>query len=652
MTIKHKLSLGLVGGCLLLLVVLLGGGSAGADAQGALQPSYWRTDGEPFVVAAENTREYAPASAYNSQTNQYLVVWEEEDGTLTERFTNVRGKLINADGSVAQDSFLIGQGNIISGENHQTPAVAYNSVTNEYLVAWVFSRRATPRRTEVRLALIPANGSTVNPPSILPIAEGTQVGAPRIAFSRVNAQDDPPHTYLVVWDEGAHARGIYAQFLGRNGQPAGPKIEVGFTPPFGSNFSCADQVTPDVAWSDDTNNSFLVVWSKWTSGDSSVLAGCGNSDLDYKIWGRRISGSAVLREPQPFLIGELRSEKQNWPAVAYNNGRQEWEVVWQDFRTATSLLYSRRLPVNEGGPVGTSDTQIPNSQTKSARPALVYAPASNGFFMTWYSDSSPAQYRGLGWDGLVASNQPVILSEAAAGSDVSFGGSRVGDSPAALYNSSTGQVIAIWSANQAGAPNYNILGRAVTYVPPTPTVTPTSANTSTPTPTATPSGPPFVQIFGVVERCNGQRVPYADVAIQGTSIRTVTDEQGRYSIGPRYDFSTGVYTIAASSQADNLGPTRRVQELSVRYTPYEVNFTGNFCLDVAPTATATVTATVTPMPTGTATSTATNTPTATATRTATATATPSPTATPITYKQYLPAIFRNSELTPMRTPTP
>lgn len=233
-----------------------------------------------------------------------------------------------------------------------------------------------------------------------------------------------------------------------------------------------------------------------------------------------------------------------------------------------------------------------------------------------------------------------------------------GDGPAIAYNSATGDIMTIWSVAQGGNTGNNILGRIVTYVPPTPTTTATPAQTTTPTATATPSGPPFVQIVGVVERCNGQRVPYADVVIQGTSIRTVTDEQGRYTIGPRYDFSAGLYTIAASSPVDNLGPTWRVQELSVRYTPYEVNFTGNFCLDVAPTATATltptatVTATATPLPTGTPTSTATHTPTATATHTPTATATPSPTATPITYKQYLPAIFRNSNLTPMGTSAP
>ena len=650
MTIQHKLGLSLMGGCLLLLTALLGGGSAGAQAQGPLQPSYWRPAGEPFVVAAENTREYAPVTAFNSQTNQYLVVWEEEDGTLTERFSNVRGKIINGDGSVARESFLIGEGNTFNGENHQNPAVAYNSVTNEYLVSWVFSRRATPRRTEIRLALIPANGGSVNLTGLVPIAEGTQVGTPRVAFSHINAQNDPPHSYLVVWDEGAHARGIYAQFVGHNGQPAGPKLEVGFTPPFGSNFSCADQVTPDVAWSDDVTNTFLVVWSKWTSGDSSVLAGCGTTDLDYKIWGRRISGSAVLREPEPFIIGDRRPEKQNWPAVAYHLGRQEWEVVWQDFRTGTSLLYSRRLPATEGGPIGAADTQIPNSQTKTARPALVYAPASNGFFMTWYSDSSPLQYRGLGWDGLVASNQPVILSEAPTGSDVAFGGARVGDSPAALYNSVTGQVIALWSANQAGAPNYNILGRAVTYVPPTPTTTATPASTSTPSPTGTPSGPPFVQVEGNVRDCEtGAPIANAEVVVQGGGLRGFTDLNGFYRTG-QLQIPSQEYTIQATA-AGRAVVTQRVT-LANRYTPYEVNFSGNACLGPAPTSTPTATVTQTPLPTSTPTSTATQTPLPTATGTATATATPSPTATPVSYKQYLPAILRNSNLTPMGTPGP
>ena len=92
-------------------------------------------------VAGRPWGRYA-AVAYNSASNEYLVVWAGDDdtGTLVEDEREIFGQRLNAatGAQVGGNDFRI----CTMGPNGDTnydardPAVAYNSVNNEYLVVW------------------------------------------------------------------------------------------------------------------------------------------------------------------------------------------------------------------------------------------------------------------------------------------------------------------------------------------------------------------------------------------------------------------------------------------------------------------------------------------------------------------------------------
>src|SRR5262249_45543466 len=79
-----------------------------------------------------------PAVAYNSVNNEYLVVWHGDDDTDGER--EIYGQRLGAatGAEVGAHNFRISHMGPDGDTNFAAlaPAVAYNSVNNEYLVAW------------------------------------------------------------------------------------------------------------------------------------------------------------------------------------------------------------------------------------------------------------------------------------------------------------------------------------------------------------------------------------------------------------------------------------------------------------------------------------------------------------------------------------
>src|SRR5262245_53248070 len=97
--------------------------------------SHMGPDGDPNFSAA------APAVAYDSRDNEYLVVWSGDDdtGTLVNDEFEIFGQRVNAAtgaaiGGKIRISDMGPDGK--AGFAAFNPAVAYDSVNNEYLVVW------------------------------------------------------------------------------------------------------------------------------------------------------------------------------------------------------------------------------------------------------------------------------------------------------------------------------------------------------------------------------------------------------------------------------------------------------------------------------------------------------------------------------------
>jgi hypothetical protein len=90
---------------------------------GALGPRF------PIANLCPEERRY-PDVTYNSQHNEYLVVWEHYDGS----YFRVHGRIVSATGTLPGSEFPISSG--VSLKNCYTPTVAYASTSDKYLVVW------------------------------------------------------------------------------------------------------------------------------------------------------------------------------------------------------------------------------------------------------------------------------------------------------------------------------------------------------------------------------------------------------------------------------------------------------------------------------------------------------------------------------------
>lgn len=159
--------------------------------------------------AAAIDKEDHAAVAWNSKSNQFLVVWEDgrDPNPLN---TDTYGRLVSAGEAMPGDDFRI------SGPSATTADffadVAWSATANRYLVVWTDYRNSATRDTDVYGRRVSATG--------VMLEDDFRVGGPR-----ATAYDGAPQLastgttqYLVVWCDGRNdpSRGydIYARLVG------------------------------------------------------------------------------------------------------------------------------------------------------------------------------------------------------------------------------------------------------------------------------------------------------------------------------------------------------------------------------------------------------------------------------------------------------
>jgi hypothetical protein len=352
----------------------------------------------------------SPAVAYDSRDNEYLVVWEGDDTTVNE--FEIYGQRLSAPtgaliGGKLRISDMGTDGD--TGFRADDPAVAYNPTNNEYLVVW--SGRDNP----LAAGEFEIFGQRLN------AATGGDVGMNDFRISDMGTDGDP--------NFGA-------------GQPA-----VAYNP---------------------TSNEYLVVWS----GDDDT-APLVNNELE--IFGQRLNadpatfeevGKNDFRISDMGLDGDTRFGAKN-PAVAYNPTANEYLVVWDgndnSLAAGESEIYGQRLDASPAafGEVGTNDFRISdmgpdgNVNFGAFVPAVAYNGANNQYLVAWSGDDDT---------GTLADNENEIFgqrlnADPAAFGEVGTNDFRISDMgpdgnpsfdafrPSVAYNGANNQYLVAWSGD-------------------------------------------------------------------------------------------------------------------------------------------------------------------------------------------------------------
>lgn len=316
--------------------------------------------GSTFVIRNDpGVAEVEPAVAYNPARWEFLVVWFND----RPDYPDIQAQRLKWDGTPIGGPFYIATGAV----QRRHPAVAYNSIRDEYLVVWEH-KEGSGTLTSIRGRVVSALGEVLGASDII-ISHGPEL---KSCFSPAVVYGATHDRYLVVWERsvsGSVSADIEGQLI------YGSALE-------GDNILIAtgswnyDHGNPAVAYNPRTNE-FLVAWEREDKHD----------DI-YDICARRMSSAGALQGPELVLIYVTVSNTQ--PAVAAlpevsPNGR--YLVVWELHNdTGNRDIYGREV-AGDGTPL--SQFYISWAASDETRPAVAAYDYSERSLVTWKRAADP-----------------------------------------------------------------------------------------------------------------------------------------------------------------------------------------------------------------------------------------------------------------------
>jgi len=347
-----------------------------------------------------------PAVAYNSTNNEYLVVWYGDDNTalLVNGEYEIFGQRLDANGlAVGANDFCLSDMGPDGDTDYDAlyPAVAYNSLIDEYLVVWYGdddTGSLVDGESEIYGQRVNANGAEVYPNDFRVSDMGADGDTTCNAYDPAVAYNSTDNEYLVVWegddDTGALVDGeseIYGQRVNLTGTEVGTNdFRISDMGPDGD--ADYDAENPTAAYNSRANE-YLVVWH--ADDDTGTLA-----DNEREIFGQRVNANGTEAGDNDFCISDMGPDGDTdydaiYPAVAYNSAGGEYLVVWEgDDDTAPLVdnereIFGQRLTATGDG-TGSNDFRLSDmggdAQADASYPAVAYNSTDDEYLVVWQGD--------------------------------------------------------------------------------------------------------------------------------------------------------------------------------------------------------------------------------------------------------------------------
>ncbi len=299
------------------LVVWQDDGGRDGDGSGIIAQRFTasgKKDGDEFIVNGVPTgHQMSPGLAVDSETDDYLITWQnDEDDVMIRRFSK-EGKSLDGIPEFVVNTTSVGE--------QMDPAVAAPMVTNlslgdgSFIVTWqgedadgkgVFAQRygaqGLPKGNEVKV------NSVTSADQWRPDVEMDQSG-----------------NYIIVWestDEDGDLEGIYAQRFENTGAKAGPAFRV-------NQQIINEQMRPQVAM--QPSGDFAVVFEGYAP-DS--VKDQGDTGYDAVMRCFDAAGTPITDD---FVVNETLIDAQMRPRIAgFPDGSGRWLVAWQSYDAMAS----------------------------------------------------------------------------------------------------------------------------------------------------------------------------------------------------------------------------------------------------------------------------------------------------------------------------
>ncbi len=250
-------------------------------------------------------------ACYNATTNEYLFVFSFAPATGTDH--NIYGRRVNAASGATVGGVITIEGD---AADNREPAIAWNSSTNTYLVAWAEGPGGAGHL--IRGRVLNANGVDAGAGKLsLSDLTGSQELWPEVASSGTN--------FLVVWGRIATNSTVYGRIFTGAGAPLGASFAAGG--------GATDARRPACAYLSSAST-FLACWSQAATTTSlGAVTACTISPIGAV-------GPANT-------ISTVTTQDHDWPRMEANPGSNEALIVWDSDAVRNNNPFSGNPPPDE-----------------------------------------------------------------------------------------------------------------------------------------------------------------------------------------------------------------------------------------------------------------------------------------------------------------
>jgi len=250
-----------------------------------------------ITVSALDNEQHLPSVAYNSQHNEYLVVWHNTWGGGGR---DIYAQRISSSGEL-KSWFSITTA-ALSNSKAQ-PSVAYDPVNDRYLVTFIYDSDGAGSDWNLYGRFIPWDGPSASLTEFAICTWTTHQWNPKVSYGRAVEE------FLVVWMNEYQAGTPPMYISGRRVKAADGSFPGGSTD-LTISHATENRVNPDVTYN-LARNEYLVVY-----------------DNVVDIFGIRLTGDLGHNFGGEFGIASLPDTEQH-PAVAACDEADQYLVVWQ-----------------------------------------------------------------------------------------------------------------------------------------------------------------------------------------------------------------------------------------------------------------------------------------------------------------------------------
>lgn len=313
-----------------------------------------------LVISSDTLHEVSPAVAYNSTQQEYMVIWyNDRPGN-----DDIRAQRLDKDGNKLGGPFYIVGG--ADGNDRRYPDVAYNNIHDQYLVVWENQDSSTSWRS-IRARRVSGTGELIDNSDIILTGDSNLYTPTKPAVAYGSTSD----RYMVVWAETWHPSPItytiYAQMIQSDGTKDGSEFEI--------SQGTTQRGEPDIAYNRHANR-HLVVWEQYHS-----------SDMLYDIIGRQIKGDGGIWTVGPEENYSYYTVDTINPAISSiptSSGDIKFLTVYQvEYSPGSYDIYGKFI--NEDGKVAETVYPAIGNNNETA-PAISGSEGAQEYLVLWRED--------------------------------------------------------------------------------------------------------------------------------------------------------------------------------------------------------------------------------------------------------------------------